>query len=252
MVEYNEQAVDEWDRKVAVMFIGNKGVGKSTLLSQLGGNFKSGFSFMEGITKDASEQEVNIGGQPTILIDVPGLYDTTEKGTRINSKKLTEALNLGYHYKLFFVLAGNSRGISDEDLVLMFRVNEAISDAMGSKVEFWLIVNRIHGEKELQEYERHLTPESFQKDLFQIATAFGTHPVDIRIRGIVLLRYDEKAVENRGFYHRLLPCVMAQIPVRLKVKQISASVGDISLIKKIVITLSSLGLLTTIVLLAVL
>jgi ribosome biogenesis GTPase A len=42
------------------MFIGNTDVGKSTLLSQLGGNFFSGFSFMEGYTKDIEEQPITL------------------------------------------------------------------------------------------------------------------------------------------------------------------------------------------------
>lgn len=70
-------------RKTAVLLIDNSGTVKSTLLSQLGSKeFVSGASLRTGVTKVARKEEIQIGGQRLVLIDVPGLYEPDESETQ--------------------------------------------------------------------------------------------------------------------------------------------------------------------------
>ncbi|KAF8986331.1 hypothetical protein BGZ52_009093 [Haplosporangium bisporale] len=92
----------------ALLLLGNASAGKSTLLAQLGGKFDSGAKFRRGFTKDISEELVKVQGENVRLIDVPGLFEPSNKETQPNAQKLNEALSLGYSYQIYFVLkAGN-------------------------------------------------------------------------------------------------------------------------------------------------
>ncbi|KAF9578186.1 hypothetical protein BGW38_006149, partial [Lunasporangiospora selenospora] len=218
--------------KIAVMFIGNKGVGKSALLSQLGGHFASGFSFVEPVTTTVTEELVTIEGKQLILMDVPGLYEVDSGETEINSGKLTEALSRGYHYKLFFVVSGNSRTLSADDLALMARVNEAVRKVDGAEVEYRVIVNQIRGEREYQGYLECMTRDNLHVYLSKLKEKTESFSFDIRIKHILLLRYDEWAIDNSGFYQQLALQVMSQKAVTVTVKRIITDSNDVKNIKR--------------------
>ena len=78
------------------MFIGNTGVGKSALLNQLGGNFKSGFSELHGVTTGITENRVVLGGETVVLMDVQGLIEPSKVETDRNAGLLVDALSRGY------------------------------------------------------------------------------------------------------------------------------------------------------------
>jgi len=64
-----------------------------------------------GVTKVVREEEVQIGRQRIVLIDVPGLYEPDESETKHNANELTKALSKkGYDYKLYFVMKAENRG----------------------------------------------------------------------------------------------------------------------------------------------
>ncbi|KAF9579582.1 hypothetical protein BGW38_004105, partial [Lunasporangiospora selenospora] len=219
--------------RTAVMFIGNPGVGKSTLSSQLGGNFKSGFSLIEGMTTDVAETEVEIRGERVVLIDTPGLYSFTDGITELNCKKLTEALEKrGYYYKLFFVVAGTSRSISAHDLALMSRVNQSVRAADGTNVEFKVIVNQIHGDKEYDEYQKNMSRDRLQKYLDSLRRKMDDVSFNIRIKDVLLLRYDEYAVANNGMRSELESQILDHTSVQLRVNLIQARHSDINKIKE--------------------
>ncbi|KAF9579581.1 hypothetical protein BGW38_004104, partial [Lunasporangiospora selenospora] len=162
------------------------------------------------------KQQVSINGQPVTLIDTLGMCgndddDDDDDETGFNSKKLDEVLRENFRFKLFFVLNGHSRIIFSDDLALISRVNQAIRDTKGVNVEFRVIVNQIHRDKEYQEYKQNLTQDSFQKyfDHFKESSNLS---LDIVTKDIILLRYDESAVRNRGFYNQLAS-VIAQRPI---------------------------------------
>ncbi|KAG0199423.1 hypothetical protein BGX28_007320 [Mortierella sp. GBA30] len=213
--------------RVAVMFIGNKGSGKSTLLKQVGGtNFESGITDFEGLTTEVQEQTVILDSQVVTLIDTPGLYDVDDATTGGNAKKLSEALSRGYHYKLFFVVMAHSRTLSNEDLALLSRVNEAVHQSDMGKVEFHIIVNQIQSPREYSRYERHARDnfESyFQKLSKKKIEGFS---FDINVEGALLLPYDEVAVEHNGFRDQLAEQVMAQSSVPLHIDEIQTTTKD--------------------------
>ncbi|KAF9584443.1 hypothetical protein BGW38_006437 [Lunasporangiospora selenospora] len=219
--------------KVAVMFFGNMGVGKSMLLSQLGGRFVSRFAMLEGVTKIVEENEVDIEGQRIVLVDTPGLYEYDDKSTKANCKILTKAFKKDYYYKLFFVVESCSRVISPEDLALMARVNEAICQVDGSKVEFGIIINKIRGDAEFYEYKQRATPETLEHSLGKLGERTKALSFKIKIKSVLLLKYDENAVEHNLFHERLVSEVMNHTAVRVKVKAIHAVSNDINLLWKI-------------------
>ncbi|KAF9936802.1 hypothetical protein BGZ65_002026 [Modicella reniformis] len=217
---------------VAILFIGNIGAGKSTLLAQIGGSFPSGVKFMEGYTKDISEQVVTLDGKLAILMDTPGLYEIDDEVTEANAKKLTEALRKGYNYKLFFVLTANNRGLTREDLALMSKVNACARQVDGAKIDFRVIINQIKDDDTYNMYE-----EGVAKDNFRML--FGTLKVkgfsfDIQVNGVILIRFDKGALERKSFATVISEQIKAQKHVKVKLlKDILAKNKDLSAFGKV-------------------
>ena len=83
-----------------VLFVGNPGGGKSTLLNSLLGklHFKSGVSFGQGLTTlfDSSVQD------GVTFCDTPGLLDTALRQQA--AEEITKALKQDGVYRIFFVV----------------------------------------------------------------------------------------------------------------------------------------------------
>ncbi|KAF9145278.1 hypothetical protein BGX30_009706 [Mortierella sp. GBA39] len=222
------------------MFIGNTGVGKSALLNQLGGDFKSGFSERRGVTASINEKMVVLGGERVVLMDVPGLIEPSDEETVRNSKLLVEALSRGYNYKLIFVVQASNRTMTTDDMTLISEVNRCLVDAGmlqgqdgGSgrgevglydfsnekyappplpKISFRIIVNGVSGQKMSNSYEW------FVQDKFQSFFADNNTketPFDIQVDDVLLLPADDDAVEKGGFKEELTKFVTKQkaVPV---------------------------------------
>ncbi|KAF9084272.1 hypothetical protein BGX29_002630 [Mortierella sp. GBA35] len=86
----------------SVVFVGNPGVGKSTLLNALGGNFASGMSPLGGLTKKVLS--VTSGGDNTISGNLQMLEDT---------------LNSSGRSVLFFVVTPRNGRIAPDDFAVM-------------------------------------------------------------------------------------------------------------------------------------
>ncbi|KAF8985402.1 hypothetical protein BGZ46_004514, partial [Entomortierella lignicola] len=182
-------------RPIAVLFIGNAGAGKSTLLSQIGGNFKSGAKFRRGFTQDVSEVTVLLdGGGEVTLIDVPGLFEPDPKYSELNAKKLTEALNKPYDFKIFFVLKANNTGTEDADLDMMAKVDECVRKSDGSKLIYRVFINQILEDRVLELYKENVINDDF-KGFFSEQKKKGRE-IDVDIDRIIPLRFYSNIKEN--------------------------------------------------------
>ncbi|KAG0217719.1 hypothetical protein BGX31_000153 [Mortierella sp. GBA43] len=130
------------------------------------------------------------------LMDVPGLYEDDDEITQANAKKLTAALEKGYDYKLFFMLMAHPRGFYPEDLALMSHVNKCVRQANNTKVDFRVIINQIHDDKEYKMYEERVAQDNFQKAFG--SPRFQKHHLDIKVNDVMLVRFgnDESAAEQ--------------------------------------------------------
>ncbi|KAF9202944.1 hypothetical protein BGZ49_006949 [Haplosporangium sp. Z 27] len=220
---------------IAVLFFGNAGAGKSTLLSQLGGNFESGVKFRGGFTKDIYETRVNIGGHDVVLMDVPGLFEPDDTETKFNAGKLTEALKRGYDYKLYFVMQASNRGPDDAEMMMMSRINECIKQA-NSKASFRLIVNQIHDQDIYNMYMDNIAMDNC-KGFFGSLNIEG-YSFDIKIDNVLLIRFDEEALESKRLYDTLANDVKAHYssPIQLlknifasneELRKFSVSLGEV-------------------------
>ncbi|KFH72859.1 hypothetical protein MVEG_00084 [Podila verticillata NRRL 6337] len=220
----------------AVLMIGNSGVGKSTLLTQLGAKgFPSGVEFRKGFTTQFKEEEIELDCQRIMLIDVPGLYEPNIKDTRLNAKKLTDALSLGYDYKLYFIMLATNRGPDDRDLVMMSRINDCIKEVEGSQVSFRLIVNQIMDERVFGMYQDELAYDNF-KSFFEELKIDG-FSFNIKIDHVMLLRFDVSAVAKRGFKSVLAEDVRQHSQSPIKVGELRVNNEDLKLFQSAVLAL---------------
>ncbi|KAF9376944.1 hypothetical protein CPC16_012071 [Podila verticillata] len=220
----------------AVLMIGNSGVGKSTLLTQLGAKgFPSGVKFRKGFTTQFKEEEIELDRQRIMLIDVPGLYEPNIKDTRLNAKKLTDALSLGYDYKLYFVMLATNRGPDDRDLVMMSRINDCIKEVKGSQVSFRLIVNQIMDERVFGMYQDELAYDNF-KSFFKELKIDG-FSFNIKIDHVTLLRFDVSAVAKHGFKSVLAEDVRQHSQSPIKVGELRVNNEDLKLFQSAVLAL---------------
>ena len=103
------------DYQYAILFIGNPGAGKSTMLNCLAGTklFRSGQSYGEGMTFQLDEKIHN----GIKYIDTPGLAD--QKLREAAGKAISTALKAGGRHKIFFfVRLENGRPVN-EDITTM-------------------------------------------------------------------------------------------------------------------------------------
>lgn len=69
-----------------VFLVGNPGAGKIFLFYSLGGDSKSGFLTLDGLTTPIKTQLIQINGDVVRLIDAPSLLDFDNGGVSHNAK----------------------------------------------------------------------------------------------------------------------------------------------------------------------
>ncbi|KAG0330776.1 hypothetical protein BG000_011463 [Podila horticola] len=164
-------------KMTAVLLFGNAGAGKSNLLTQLGGTkFKSGATFRRGCTKKVEQEQVTLSnGQKVMLVDEPGLFEPSEAATQNNATELNAALKLDYEFKIFLVMKAENRGPWDAELVMMSKINEFVKTA--------------HAKDNFKSFFDSLDIKGF---LF-----------DIKIDGVMLLRYSSEDISCGGFKEKM-------------------------------------------------
>lgn len=124
----DEKKTSDEKPKVDVIFCGNPGVGKSTLLSCISGvRFESGVSFITGKTQELRFQ--SSGKMPGFrFADTPGLTDvmTCKKAGKQITKAFENARDCGRYVMIVFVLIANGGRIRPEDLWTISTVMDAV------------------------------------------------------------------------------------------------------------------------------
>ncbi|KAG0043027.1 hypothetical protein BGZ83_011929 [Gryganskiella cystojenkinii] len=115
-----------FDGKTGVVLVGNPGVGKSSIHNALGGKFRAGFSCASGLTRDITIQDVSIDKRSFMLVDMPGICDTSsekekteESLTDLHLSMLRDTLNDGHAYVVIFVITPRNGRIDPSQLALM-------------------------------------------------------------------------------------------------------------------------------------
>ncbi|KAF9212106.1 hypothetical protein BGZ59_007205 [Podila verticillata] len=198
-----------------LLLLGNAGAGKSTLLAQLGGKFDSGAKFRRGFTKDISEELVKVHGEDVRLIDVPGLFEPSNKETQINAQKLNEALSLGHSYRIYFVLKAGNRGPDDSEMVMMSKISECVRKSDGSQMSFGVIVNQVPSDK-VEDMYKDLTKDNF-RSMFDGLSIPG-FTFDINIDSVIMLSYDELGLEQNKFRDTLAEEILKHPATTIKLE----------------------------------
>lgn len=134
------------DARGDVIFCGNPGVGKSTLLSSISGaSFKSGVSWDTGLTKECSWKKSK--KYPGFrFADTPGLADAemAQKAAKEITKAFEQSQKEGRNVYLFFVVTIQAGRTNSNDLLTMKLVLESLDMSREDKDnQFGIIVNKV-------------------------------------------------------------------------------------------------------------
>ena len=161
------------------LFIGNPGIGKSTLVNCLTQKvlFKSGASVGKGLTYELGMEKHN----DIIYLDTPGLADIELRETA--AKAITEALRKNGRYQIFFVVTLESGRVRPQDVATIKLVLENAKDI----TSFSLIINKLTKKmrNKILENDRKLQKELVTK----ISLGCGSDLVPCGV--LLLLRNDD-------------------------------------------------------------
>ena len=130
-----------------IIFCGNPGVGKSTLLTSISDvQFQSGFNWAQGLTNQLNFKEnPNIPGYR--FGDTPGLADVAiaERAAEAITEALREAARQGRRVLIFFIVTVESGRVKPDDLFTIKQVMGSITFPNGqrpSRNDYGVIINK--------------------------------------------------------------------------------------------------------------
>jgi len=143
--EENVQSMVSWG-PTDIVFCGNPGVGKSTLLSSISGcHFESGISFGAGLTAKLQFQ-IDPHNKDTRWADTPGLADIelAELAAKAINEALNDASKNKRKVKIFFVVTAESGRIRPADHLTINKVMGCIkvTDKKSKDNTYGVIVNK--------------------------------------------------------------------------------------------------------------
>ena len=121
------------------IFVGNPGVGKSTLLKSFpkAPSFQSGISIGQGLTQVLQLAEIAPG---EYIADTPGLYDFFRR--KEAAREIEKVLKKDGYYRLVFVITLESGRVRPEDAMMV----KLILGAVGVAVPFGIVINKLEKE----------------------------------------------------------------------------------------------------------
>jgi len=120
-----------------VLFVGNPGTGKSTLLNSILGNsvFRSGVSYGSGLTYEMQK----FCKDGIVYCDTPGLADSARRQTAAN--EINKALTQTGFYRLFFVIVLDSGRVIPQDIATINLVTQSLTNSPNNS--YGIIINKV-------------------------------------------------------------------------------------------------------------
>ncbi|KAG0042128.1 hypothetical protein BGZ83_000871 [Gryganskiella cystojenkinii] len=121
-----------------VILFGGPGTGKSTILSALGGNFRSGVCNVSGI-RQVTKDVVTLHGKNIELLDFPGVVEGDEQSFQAGLDELTDAHR---KYLIFFVITPRNGRIDPSELPMYMFLRDRMPKSLNMGLIFTQIRNR--------------------------------------------------------------------------------------------------------------
>ena len=133
---------------ISTTIVGKPNVGKSSLLNVLAGKERAIVTEIEGTTRDALEEHINLGGLTLKIVDTAGIRDTDEIIEKIGIDKTKEYIQ---NADLVLYVVDGSKALDDNDYKIMELIRDRKVIVLLNKSDLKLVVNKKDLEKEIDE-----------------------------------------------------------------------------------------------------